>query len=223
MPEHYLIAADSREVALFSRQSGGGAPLMRLALAEPTPVALADACAGVLEQCKVQSGSGTVWLGSAWARLLMLEWPEASLDREEQDALLRYRWADVLPDPESWALLLVDRGSPRLGVAIREGLAEVLAEQLARFRLRARSLLPAVCGALDAAGIRDGAVLLDEGDRMVSARCESGHIVALSVHRQIDGEWSDEGPDLAVTAGGGAPLRLAGQGGGASAWGVLWR
>ena len=223
MSERYLIAVDSCEVVLFGRPGSRSLSPVRMAVAEPTPAALADACSKLLEQTGVRSGSANVWLGSAWARLLMLDWPDVWLDRDEREALLRHRWADVLPDPERWLLMVSDRGSPRLGVAIREGVAEALAQVLSRAGMHARSLLPAVCGALDAAGIRDGAVLLDEGDRLVVARCDAGCIVALAVRRQIAGEPGDSPTDFAGIAGKVPPQRLGGPAGGAAEWGALWR
>jgi hypothetical protein len=224
MLESYLIAVDSREMVIFGSRSGRVVATGRQAISEQTLTGLAAALHALLDIASARPGAATVWLGTAWARLLLVDWPDVRLDREERVALLRHCWADVLPDPD-WALLVADTGTPRLSVAMRSGLADMLASGLVERRIRPRSLLPALCGALEAADIADGGVLLDEGDRVVSASCTSGRVVSLAIARRPAGVSSAaEAATPDATPGAlndGKPRQLTGPGG-ALAWGDLW-
>lgn len=190
MPDRYLVAADSGYVALINRAGGASSCLARVAITSAAPEALLRAAETVLSETGAQGGAAEVWLGSAWARLLALDWPDAPLDRGERKALLDHHWSAVLPDATSWRLLVAEHGSPRLSVAMPASLVDGLGALLASRRIKPRSLLPAVCGALQYSGVRDGAVLLGEGDRMTLVRCEGGEVRGVAGRRVI----SDEDP-----------------------------
>jgi len=137
-----------------------------------------------LAQAAVERGSAEVWLGAAWARLLVVDWPDAPLDRTEHKALLEHCWSAVLPELTGWQLLVAERGSPRLSVAFPGALVEGLGTALSKRRIQTLSLLPAVCGALRSVGVRDGAALLDEGGRATLVRCDGGE-VRLALSRRV--------------------------------------
>lgn len=190
MPERYLIAADGGHVAVVCRSAGGPACLAAASLASGAIPALLEAVEATLAQAEAEGGSAEVWLGAAWARLLLVDWPDVPLDRAERKALLEHHWSAVLPELAAWQLLVAERGSPRLGVALPTALVDGLGKALSKRRIKARSLLPAVCGALQSVGVRDGDALLDEGDRATLVRCEGGEVRSALTRRFMAGEDS---------------------------------
>jgi len=224
MPERYLLTADSGHVALIRRDAGAAVCRALVPVESSDAKALLAAFESALVEAAVEGGTAEVWLGSAWARLLAMEWPKAHLDRVEREALLAHHWAAVLPEPNDWQLLVAERGSPRLSVAIPRSVVDSLGALLARRRVATQSLLPAVCGALQAAAVNDGAVMLDEGGRVTLVQCDGGEVRVASSRRVVPGE------DLLSWAGGligAGPVKWLGSRPGTSdpvcvAWGGLW-
>lgn len=224
MPERYLVTADSAAVAV-SRRGGGTVDGLAIApVAEASPRSLLEAFVAALAQAGAQGGAAEVWLGSAWARLLAVDWPDAALDRSERQALLEHRWSTVLPDAQGWRLMLAERGSPRLSVAVPAALVDGLERLLAERRIAARSLLPAVCGVLQSAGVRDGAALLAEGDRATLVECEAGEVRTVTSRRLISGEDPSQWASGQVAGGRVTRLAAAGANGQPACvgWAAAW-
>jgi len=206
MRERCLLAADGGHVALLRRHGAAVDVMARVPVVSGVPAALLDAVAEAIAAAALQGAVAEVWLGAAWARLLVVDWPDARLDRAERQALLEHRWSAVLPEPAGWQLMLAERGSPRLSVAWPTALVEGLEALLGAHRIAARSLLPAVCGALQSAGVRDGAALLGEGDRATLVECVGGEVRAAVSRRLIGSE--DPVEWAAGMATGGRVIRL---------------
>jgi hypothetical protein len=224
MRERCLLAADGSHVALLCRHGAAVDVMARVPILSGMPAALLDALAEALAAAALQGAAAEVWLGAAWARLLAVDWPDAPLDRAERQALLEHRWSAVLPEPAGWQLMLAERGTPRLSVAWPTALVEGLEALLGARRIAARSLLPAACGALRSAGVRDGAALLGEGDRATLVECVGGEVRAAVSRRLIGGE--DPLEWAAGMANGGRVIRLeparAQEQPACVAWGGLW-
>jgi len=224
MPERYLLAADGGHMVLTHRSRGASVCLAVAAIESAASESLLQAVASALEQSEITGGAAEVWLGSAWARLLVVDWPEAPLDRVEREALLEHHWSAVLPEPDGWRLLVAEHGSRRLSVAVPRSLADGLGALLASRRITARSLLPAACGVLQATGFEDGAAILDEGERVTLVQCQDGSVRLASTRRLLAGEdplpWAvglaGEGPitRLGLGATPGSPACVG--------WSALW-
>lgn len=224
MPERYLIAANGGHVAVMHRTGRVSSALALAPLASGSPQALLEAAEAALQSASIEGGSAEVWLGAAWARLLALDWPTVRLDGNERKALLSHHWSAVLPDPSAWRLMVAGLGSPRLSVALPDALVSGLAAILSARRIKAQSLLPAVCGALASLGIRDGAALLDEGERATLVRCEGGEVRMVLCRRVAAGEDPFEWAKSEV-AGSGITRLLGDRANDAPAcvaWGALW-
>lgn len=224
MPERLLVAADAVAVAVLRRSAAGVTPLAQVQLSGQSPADLLEATGLALESTAGEGGHADVWLGSSWARLLAIDWPAVALDRAESRALLAHAWTAVIGDTAGWRLLVAERGSPRLGVALPEMVVIGLAEQLRQRRVAARSLLPAICGALQRRPQAGATAVLDEGDRVSIAVCdERGDVRAISSRRRRPEE--DIRVSAAETAGSGRLVCLP-MGVGAEPacvrWGGLW-
>ena len=197
MSERLLITIDGSHVGVLGG-GGRGTPRWRF---EPLVGGNIDsvlkAVATLLDALQPGPATAIVWLGSAWARLLCLDWPDSALGRDERTALLQHHWSAVLPDVAAWQLRVAERGAQRLSAAVPGALVDGLQHALTQRGLRPATLLPAICGALAAADVRDATALLDEGDRATLLRLDArGEPLAAISRRKRDGEealrWATE-------------------------------